>query len=228
VCVLSAGACVDDAGGDGNEASVTPAGDADLAAATVTSGALLPWKQGNTWNYRVTEDGEETTKVLTVGALEAVGGTGPNSAVQAHKTVTQKSNGAQTISWQKEVDGRVVRYREQAFKKSGALDEEQTWSPAKLHVDATAAHVAAGAAWEETYQETITEDGVTTTSTARDAWKVLGVDVAVTVPAGTFRAVQLEKTTGTSVKTYWFVPGVGKVKESGGQTEELTSYKLVP
>jgi hypothetical protein len=52
----------------------------------------------------------------------------------------------------------------------------------------------------------------------------------VTVPAGTFTAVYLQKVsaTGGSAKTYWYVPGVGKVKESGGQLEELVSYSLVP
>jgi hypothetical protein len=34
---------------------------------------------------------------------------------------------------------------------------------------------------------------------------------------------------GTSTKRYWFVRGVGKVKEqSGAQLEELTSYKVEP
>ena len=29
-----------------------------------------------------------------------------------------------------------------------------------------------------------------------------------------------------SVKTYWFVENVGKVKEDGGQLEELESYEV--
>jgi hypothetical protein len=51
----------------------------------------------------------------------------------------------------------------------------------------------------------------------------------VTVPAGTFTAIYLQKASGGgTTKTYWYVPGVGKVKEDGGQLEELVSHELVP
>ena len=36
------------------------------------------------------------------------------------------------------------------------------------------------------------------------------------------------KAGGSNLKTYWYVPGVGKVKETGGQTEELVSYEVAP
>jgi hypothetical protein len=52
---------------------------------------------------------------------------------------------------------------------------------------------------------------------------------SVTVPAGTFIAIHLERSnqvTG-SIKDYWFAPGVGKVKESGdSQIELLTDYSI--
>jgi hypothetical protein len=58
---------------------------------------------------------------------------------------------------------------------------------------------------------------------------VVAVEEMVTVPAGTFSAVVIEKVGGTSTKRYWFARGVGKVKEqSGTQVEELTEYKLMP
>jgi hypothetical protein len=50
----------------------------------------------------------------------------------------------------------------------------------------------------------------------------------VTVPAGTFHALILQKAGSSVAKTYWFVRGVGKVKETGGQTEELVEYHVVP
>ena len=62
----------------------------------------------------------------------------------------------------------------------------------------------------------------------RDPWTVDAVSQMVTVPAGTFRAIVLTKAGGSSLKTYWYVPGVGKVKETGGQTEELVSYEVRP
>jgi len=55
------------------------------------------------------------------------------------------------------------------------------------------------------------------------------VGQTVTVPAGTFdNAIVLARTSDGSEKFYWFVAGVGKVKEEGGQTEELVSYQVNP
>jgi hypothetical protein len=62
-----------------------------------------------------------------------------------------------------------------------------------------------------------------------DAWKVVAIGEMVTVPAGTFSAVVIEKVGGTSTKRYWFARGVGKVREqSGSQIEELTGYMVMP
>jgi hypothetical protein len=47
------------------------------------------------------------------------------------------------------------------------------------------------------------------------------------VPAGTFDAVLLRKVSNaSSEKNYWYARGVGKVKETGAQTEELTEYQV--
>jgi hypothetical protein len=50
------------------------------------------------------------------------------------------------------------------------------------------------------------------------------------VPAGTFKAIRLHRTgtaAGASDKLYWFVRGVGKIKETGGsRSEELQSYSI--
>jgi hypothetical protein len=53
----------------------------------------------------------------------------------------------------------------------------------------------------------------------------------VTVPAGTFTTVHVQRVSGsgsTKQKDYWFAKGVGKVKETGGgqQNEELMSYSI--
>jgi hypothetical protein len=70
--------------------------------------------------------------------------------------------------------------------------------------------------------------GQPTTHEARDRWTVLSESEMITVPAGTFDAVVLQKVGGTSSKMYWYVRGLGKVKETGGQTEELTSWTVSP
>jgi hypothetical protein len=196
------------------------------------AGEMLPWKTGNTWTYVVNDEGVVSMKETTIGAMEAVGGTGPHKDVQAFKVVTAKGAMDQTISWQAPMGDDVVRYREQSFSAStGALELEEHWDPYKLHIDGTAAHRIGGATWLIIYQETkLPIGGAPETHEAHDRWTILSACESVTVPAGTFTAVYIQKVsaTGGSAKTYWYVPGVGKVKESGGQLEELVSYSLVP
>ena len=200
----------------------------------VGEGPLLPWQLGNTWTYRVTTDTEDLgEKVTTVGEEEPVGGTGPHAADLANRVVTSKRGGAdETVSWQARDGDRVLRYREQSFNAtSGALAFEEHWDPYKLHIDGTAERRVAGARWVETYSETKTSPGGEVTATAvSDTWEVRGVGISVTVAAGTFETVALRKTsgaTGTS-KDYFYAPGVGKVREVGGQTEELVSFDVTP
>jgi hypothetical protein len=207
-----------------------PPGEAPGGDASATAGEfLLPWATGNSWTYQVTEDGEVTTKVTTVGAVEPVMGSGPNQAVLANRTVTTKGERDETVSWQERVGDRVIRHREQSFKAStGELDVEEHWDPHKLHIDGSAERIVAGAHWTESYAETKSLGAGGTTSAQRtDQWSVKAADEEVTVPAGTFRAVVFEKKS-TDIKTYWYAPGVGKVKETGGQTEELVSYQVMP
>ena len=220
---------------DGMEDAAVPGPDAGGgstpdSSAPMTTGPLLPWKQGNTWTYRVTGDGEQSMKVTTVGALEAIGGTGPNAAKMAFKVTTKKGPLDQTISWQAVEGDRVVRYREQSFgARTGQLELEEHWVPHKLHVDSSAARMMAGVTWPEMYSETKAPVGMPPeTKSTTDVWKVDGVDQMVTVPAGTFKAIVLTKSGGSTQKTYWYVPGVGKVKETGGQTEELVSFTVIP
>jgi hypothetical protein len=199
----------------------------------IAEGDLLPWKTGNTWTYKVTDGAIVSTKETVVGAMEPVGGTGPHKDVLAYKVVTHKGGMDQTVSWQgldPGVPERVIRYREQSFSAStGVLELEEHWDPAKLHIDGRADRRVTKATWLESYQETKLPVGFAATSgEARDRWTVLSGCVSVTVPAGTFNAIHLQKAGGSTSKTYWYVPGVGKVKEEGGQLEELVSHSLVP
>jgi len=199
---------------------------------TAAEGEMLPWKTGNKWTYLVNDEGVVSMKETTIGAMEPVGGTGPNKDVQAFKVVTAKGVMDQTISWQAPMGESVIRYREQSFSAStGELELEEHWDPYKLHIDGTAAHKVGGVTWLLIYDETkLPVGGTPDMHEAHDRWTVLSACESVTVPAGTFTAVYIQKVsaTGGSAKTYWYVPGVGKVKESGGQLEELVSYSLVP
>jgi hypothetical protein len=187
-------------------------------------GQLLPWNVGNKWKYKVTQDGEVTEKITTIEAAEPVGGTGPNAAKMAFKVVTKKGPTDQTISWQAVEGDKVVRYREQSFgAQTGKLELEEHWDPYKLHIDGTAEHMVAGKVWVETYRETkLPANSQPVTTTAMDAWQVVAECEVVQVLDKTYNALKVTKQ-GGDLKTYWYVPGIGKVKETGGQTEELVS-----
>ena len=101
--------------------------------------------------------------------------------------------------------------------------------PSKLRVDETPARLTAGAAWTSSYTEVEVDPntGMAITISKDENWSVVSASESVTVPAGTFTALHLHKlTSGAAEKDYWFVAGVGKVKETGEQTEELTAYTI--
>jgi hypothetical protein len=216
------GAAGDDGGAAGSaaDAGEPPAGD----------GSYFPLVPGNRWTFRVTDGAAISMKGQVIGDLEPVGGTGPNASVMAYRATTTKADGTDmTVSWQAEVDDKIVRYREQSFMGAGSvLNLEEHWDPYKLRVDMTEQHLVAGATWAETCMETKLPVGMApSTTTVTDTWRVVAVDEPVTVPAGTFDALVLEKTGASALKRYWFVRGVGKVKETGTQTEELADYDVV-
>lgn len=213
------------AGGDGGAGGAT--------SEPLPTGPLLPWAVGNTWTYRVTKDGTTALKTTTVGELEPVGGEGPNAEVMAYHVTTAKGTDQKdrTESWQgpsSDEPLRIVRYREQSFDAtSGKLELEEYWDPPRLHIDGSDEHTAPGANWLDSYSETKLPVGLTaTTKESRDLWAVVDNDETVEVPAGTFEHVIHFRKVGGSTKEYWYVRGVGKIKETGSQTEELTEASL--
>jgi len=211
-----------------------PDQEATGGAGPLPEGPLLPWAVGNNWTYQVTKAGVVSLKTTSIGEAEAVGGEGPNAETMAFHVTTAKGTDLNdhTESWQAPSDDepeRIVRYREQSFDvSSGALELDESWEPHKLHVDGTAAHTVKGASWLESYAETKLPVGLSaSTHDVRERWTVLDDDETVEVPAGTFEhVIHFQKVGGSSTKDYWYLRGVGKVKETGSQTEELTEYKL--
>jgi hypothetical protein len=229
--LLVLGACGDkdpDQGGDSSGRGRDAGTPHDAGPGPSADGSFFPFAVGNRWTFRVTEDGAVTTKTQTIGELEPVGGIGPNKDTMAYRATTAKDDGGdETVSWQAEVDGKIVRYREQSFAAStGELEIEEHWAPYKLRVDSAKARLMTGATWTETYSETKQKKGkAPSIDMASDTWRVVAGVESVTVPAGTFTALVIEKTGGTP-KRYWFVRGIGKVKETGTKTEELESYDV--
>lgn len=186
----------------------------------------LPLAVGATWTYRVTPlVGTPVDKSSTVEALEDVGGA--KAGVTAFRVRTAKIDGA-TVSWQEDRCTSITRHREQTFDLANVKNVDTIYSPDKIRIDETPAHLAMGASWQVSYTEVTTDSANVTTTIAKDeTWTVEATAESVTVPAGTFTALRLHKvTSGAADKMFWFAAGVGKIKETGDQTEELVSYTL--
>jgi hypothetical protein len=217
----------------------------------VGTGPFLPLRVGNSWTYQITAiDGTVSAKIQSVVSEEMVGGAGDSQDTVAFKLVTgnQFADPNGDVSYQALVDTRYVRYRELSIEgKTGAIKKEQVFSdPWKLRVDVSAANTVAGTNWSVAYQEvdndypkvtaasadagsSAADAGILTTSTeVMESWTVVGFDELVTVPAGKFKSLVVNRIAEGTNKTFWFVRGVGKVKETGigDQTEELTTYKV--
>ena len=219
---------------------------------TISEGPWLPLSVGNRWTYQVTDlDGTVSVKIQGVTAQEPVGGTGPLADMVAFKLVTgdKFNDKSGDVSYQGLVDSRVVRFRELSVDKgTGAVKKEEYFDPPKLRIDETPEHTGPGTSWPESYADFLVDtpkatssdggmvdtDGglVTTSAHVIDVWKVTSASESVTVPAGTFDALVVQRlgNSGSKDKTFWFVRGVGKIKEAGtaDQTEELTSYSITP
>jgi hypothetical protein len=190
-------------------------------------GRYMPVSTGASWTYRV-DDGQITAKTQTVGPLEDVGGS--KAGIRAYRMTTTKPGG-ETISWQEDTGHAIRRHRE--LDLAGSNHSDEIYSPYKTRIDESAGRITEGATWSESFDEVSTDtDDVTTATSKIETWVVEEVDEVVAVPAGTFCAMRLLKTSVVggeegSTKRYWFARGVGKIKEVGAnQTEELTSHTV--
>jgi hypothetical protein len=163
-----------------------------------------------------------------------IGGTGPHAAEMAYNVVTRKGTDLsdQTVSWQapsQESPDRFVRFREISYGATTQMPKLEThWDPSKLHIDGRKEVLMDGYSWQEIYDETKTPFDGTLPFTAEqtDAWTVMSVDESVTVAGKQYdHAVHFRKISNAT-KEYWYLPGVGKLKETGTQIEELVSYSL--
>jgi hypothetical protein len=220
-----------------------------------TAESLYPEKVGNSWTYLVTPVAVDlpSYKVVTIDAMEMVGGTGASAARPAYRHTTCKSAPTieacgmppsatnkidKTVGWLGMVDKILGNYREQSFRKmTDVLVEEDHWEPYRTKIDMSPAHTVLGAEWTEKYKEFKQPvAGASTSTNQTETWAVRGVDETVTItpPGGAPKAyphcLKVTHTTnsGSTTKTFWYARGIGKVKETGAQTEELIDYKVQP
>jgi len=214
-------------GGAAGSTSTTGTGGTS-AVPTTTTGPYQPLVMNATWVYRVNDMGVIYEKTNVVEALEDLGGSKPGTmAYRVREMLPTETQ----LTWYQPSDMVVMRHREQALDAGGAMKSESWFTPYRLRVDETMEHCTDGASWTSTF----TENHTSTTKPAKqttktESWQVMAAEETVTVPAGTFKALRLSRTDQSdgSIKTFWFVHGVGKIKESTvtGHIEELTRYTI--
>jgi hypothetical protein len=208
---------------------------------TAETNEYMPLAVGNTWTFRVVDgNGAVVEKITEVVRKEPVGGSGPNAEAEAFFVRTTKTDSVdedKTESWQGTIqiaEGQyaTVRYREISYHKvTGDKELEEHWSPYKLRADNF--HVTADGGWTEIYTETKFYEDPSQMDEIdgprEDTWDVPADETTVTVPAGKSEKARIfiRRPIGSSSdKVYSFVPGVGKVQETGSQTEQLVDCKV--
>jgi hypothetical protein len=215
--------------GGGASSNLDPGTGAD-AAAQATSGPYEPLAVGVAWTYHVNDNGVTYDKTSTVMDTEDAGG--PAAGITVFHLVDTFPADKQDTWYQ--ADGLVVkRLHDDDLDSSGNVKTDDWYSPFRLRVDETPEHLVAGATWSLTFTDTHTSTTKAATTTPKtDNWRVDGLDEPVTVPYGTFLSLHVSRTDPTdgSVKSFWFVRGIGKVKETNnsGHLEELTTRTPAP
>ena len=223
-------------GGSGGSGSSTGSGSggtsgslaADGAVPLVTSGRYQPLVVGATWVYNVTDTGVAYTKNSAVESFEDIGG---NAAGTMGYKVSETIKTSIQLTWYESTATDVRRHHDQQTDASGNMTSEDWYAPYDLRVDESPDHLMAGAAWTLSYMDMHTSASKPSSDkTITENWTTDAANEVVTVPAGTFSAVRITRTNTAdgAAKSQWFVPGVGKIRESNttGHLEELTSYMI--
>lgn len=199
---------------------------------------LWPLTQGSSWTYKVTDPAlGNIDKTVVVEGPGTMPGMDPSMrVVLVHSTQLRQVSGAQEVyeerSWQVELtNGLVVRLREDD-STNGVQTTTTRWTPTAI-MKSLAREQQVG--WTHTDTTTEVERVGKEAETSKERtykWQLVAVE-SVTVPAGTFpNALKLVRTKigkdgqDKSERTYWLVPGVGKVKEDGERLEELQAYDV--
>jgi hypothetical protein len=196
--------------------------DGETKAPEFTS--LWPLTKGTRWTYRITDPTRGTfEKQVEVLGEQTV----PETNMKAIAVRSTQPH-LEELSWQLEMNGVVVRLREED-RKAGTLARVTTWSPAT--VKAIAREQSVGWTFTSDIRElTRLGDGTTEDKDKTYVWHVEAVNETVTTPAGTFtNAIRLKRARGdkeNQERTYWLVPGIGKVKEDGERLEVLVSHDI--
>ena len=191
-----------------------------------------PWSTGAVWSYKLTDPAGVLPAALdkrtTVMAPRDVGGV--HAGRQAFLVHVEQMKGSKDV-YEGPVGDVDVRYQTIFVDDQGITTATDVVQPYRLRLDESVARTKAGAQWTETYTETSTPvGGPAKTTTKSEQWLVVSDAEPVTVLAGAYSSLHVRRTSnGGRVQDYWYVRGVGKVKETGGgQEEELMSFTPGP
>lgn len=208
-------------GSSGSSDGATPDG------AVVLAERFLPWQVGSVWSYKLTDPkgmlADALDRKVTILAQTDVGGV--YAGTIAFKVHHEQLTGSKTVfegfDGEKDVRYETIHYADLAGAQEVSTDVDM---PYRLKLDETAAHLATGATFTESFTETTTGKGAGTI-TKSENWQVINGAEQVTVIAGTYTCVHIRRT-GSTPQDYWYAKGVGKIKEtgSGAQDEELMAY----
>ncbi len=224
---LVAGGCGSGSSGGG---SLNGGGGNSGGTPQKTSGPYEPLAAGVSWTYHVNDQGVTYDKTSTVKGTEDAGG--PAAGITVFHLVDTFPADTQNTWYQ--VDGMVVkRLHDNDLDASGNVKTDDWYAPFRLRVDETPEHLVAGATWTVAFTDSHTSTTKAPTMTSKtDTWRVDGVDEPITVPYGTFLSLHLTRTDSTDAgtKSFWFVRGVGKVREQtgNGHIEELANRTPAP
>ncbi len=201
---------------------------------TVDGGAappknLFPLTANATWSYEVT-DISGSSPIPLGSKTQTVTGTTSRDGVDGDVFVleTARPDGQLTTSFQQDIGAAVVRYAEDYSSGVTFLGQE-VYDPCKLRMPKTLYSV--GATLSHSFREEA-YDAAGGLLSVLDKTETFGVEAsgALTLPAGTFNdVVQVHRTTSPTGadKLFWYVEGVGKVREEGGgQIEELSCFRI--
>ncbi|RMH43845.1 MAG: hypothetical protein D6689_04115 [Deltaproteobacteria bacterium] len=192
-----------------------------------SSQRYLPIAVGATWSYSVYA--VDAPDVVTTKSQRITGTMpDPTDGVDVFVQETVKSTG-RTVNWLA-VDGdRVVRRRQLDYTPDGALERTTLYEPPRLRLDESPAHTAAGATFEVSYTEIeLDPNGVEVDRRAiTEQWVVLDADAPCPDAFADIDCLHVQRgQAGVPPKAFWFSRGIGKVREDGGQVEQLTACSL--
>ncbi len=222
--LLAFGACGGGSGDDDDDNGP----DAAVDICGFDSDRYLPYEVGFTWEWRVTDltSGSVETKSQIVQESRD----NPDDGLPMFVQMTDKGGGS-TENWMRTDGDALVRLQQMDYNSLDQLLRTTVYDPHAIRLDEASDRITEGATYTQTYTEIEYDSTGTETRRAEvtEEWEILGVDVACDAPIGAFECLHVSRTRtagGIAQKEYWFAKGIGKIREEGGQIEQLTACSV--